>query len=67
LKAGTIEFNGGVIDCTIRNVSDTGAQLEVASPVGPPDSFWLTIAGEQTPRYCRVAWRKDQRIGVAFD
>ena len=43
LKAGSIEFNGGVIDCTIRNVSDTGAALEVASPVGVPDSFWLVV------------------------
>ena len=67
LKAGSIEFNGGVIDCTIRNVSDTGAQLEVASPLGIPDSFWLVISGSPTPRHCRVAWRSDRRLGVAFD
>ena len=67
LKAGSIEFNGGVIDCTIRNVSDTGAQLEVASPLGIPDSFWLVIPGSPTPRHCRVAWRSDRRLGVAFD
>ena len=67
LKAGSIEFNGGTIDCTIRNVSDTGAQLEVASPLGIPDSFWLVISGSHTPRHCRVAWRSDRRLGVAFD
>jgi PilZ domain-containing protein len=67
LKAGSIEFNGGAIDCTVRNVSDTGAQLEVASDLGIPDAFWLVIAGSQTPRHCRVAWRNDRRIGVAFD
>ena len=67
LKAGSIEFNGGVIDCTIRNVSDTGAALEVASPVGVPDSFWLVVSGDHTRRHCRVAWRTDKRIGVAFD
>ena len=67
LKAGSIEFNGGVIDCTIRNVSDTGAQIEVASPVGVPDSFWLVVTGDHTRRHCRVAWRTDKRIGVAFD
>ena len=55
LKAGSIEFNGGVIDCTIRNVSDTGAALEVASPVGVPDNFWLVVSGDHTRRYCRVA------------
>ena len=67
LKAGSIEFNGGAIDCTVRNISDTGAQIEVASDLGIPDSFWLVITGSQSPRHCRVAWRNDKRIGVAFD
>jgi hypothetical protein len=32
LKGGTISFNrGGAIDCTIRNLSSTGACLEVAT------------------------------------
>lgn len=67
LKAGSIEFNGGVIDCTIRNISDTGAAIEVATPLGVPDAFWLVIPGDQTRRHCRVAWRRDKRLGVAFD
>jgi PilZ domain len=66
LKAGTIEFNGGTIDCVVRNVSDTGAQLEVASPVGIPGEFNLLISGNIAKRPCRVAWVKDKRIGVAF-
>ena len=36
LKAGTIEFGGGVIDCTVRNLSEFGAALDVVSPVGIP-------------------------------
>jgi PilZ domain len=67
LKAGSIEFNGGVIDCTVRNISDTGAALEVATPLGVPDTFWLLIPGDHARRHCRVAWRRDRRIGVAFD
>ena len=67
LKAGSVEFNGGAIDCTVRNVSDTGAAIEVASPAGIPESFWLVIHGEHTRRYCRVAWRTDKRVGVAVD
>src|SRR5262245_26378395 len=55
LEAGSIEFNGGVIDCTIRNVSDTGAAIEVASQLGIHDSFWLIISGTHTRRHCRVA------------
>ncbi len=31
LKAATIEFGGGGIDCVVRNISDTGAALEVSA------------------------------------
>jgi len=71
LKAGSIEFGGGAaIDCTIRNLSATGAALDVASPIGIPDSFDLVIAREADAherRRCRVAWRKQKRIGVVFE
>jgi len=66
LKAGTIEFGGGVIDCAIRNLSASGAALEVASPVGIPDQFKLVIAADHSSQPCRVVWRKDKRIGVTF-
>jgi len=66
LKSGSIEFNGGVIDCVVRNISETGAALEVASPLGIPETFNLVIAGDHSSRHCKVAWRKDKRIGVAF-
>ena len=39
-KAGTIEFGGSTIDCVVRNISESGAALEVASPVVfPPNSI----------------------------
>lgn len=66
LKSGSIEFNGGVIDCLVRNISETGAALEVASPLGIPETFNLVISGDHSSRACKVAWRKDKRIGVAF-
>ena len=65
LKAGTMEFNGGTIDCVVRNVSETGAALEVASPVGIPSEFNLVISGDRSHR-CQVVWRKEKRIGVRF-
>lgn len=66
LKAGSIEFNGGTIDCVVRNVSDTGAALEVASPLGIPPAFNLVIAGNRNVYRCEVKWRTESRIGVAF-
>ncbi|MBR0858548.1 PilZ domain-containing protein [Bradyrhizobium liaoningense] len=66
LKAGTIEFGGGAIDCTIRNLSDTGAALDVTSPVGIPDHFSLFVQSDGIHRPCTVIWRKEKRIGVRF-
>ena len=66
LKAGTIEFGGGGIDCVVRNISDTGAALEVTSPVGIPECFTLVIPQDHIAKACRVMWRKEKRIGVAF-
>ena len=67
LKAGTIEFGGGGISCTVRNLSATGAALEVVSPVGIPGEFNLVIDADNLNRPCHVVWRKEKRIGVVFD
>ncbi|MDO9295220.1 PilZ domain-containing protein [Bradyrhizobium sp.] len=67
LKAGIIEFGGGTIDCTVRNMSEAGAALDVASPVGIPDRFGLILPAEGRRLPCHVVWRKEKRIGVAFD
>lgn len=67
LKAGTIAFDGAGINCTVRNLSEKGAALEVASVVGIPTEFTLFIQSEHFNRKCRVVWRKLNRIGVAFE
>ncbi len=56
---------GGVIDCTIRDISEDGACLRVASALGIPDFFEL-ILDEKILRPCRVKWRKETQIGVEF-
>jgi hypothetical protein len=67
LKAGTISFGGGAIECTVRNLSETGAALEVVTPLFIPDRFTLIVQTEQLKRPCRIVWRKEKRMGVAFD
>jgi hypothetical protein len=57
-KGGSISFDGGGIDCTIRNLSASGACLDIASPFGVPDNFTLIIKPEYLKRACEVAWRK---------
>jgi hypothetical protein len=67
LKAAKISFKQGTaaIDCMVRDISDGGARLLVASVIGIPDSFELAIPGEPV-RQCRLIWRKSEQIGVAF-
>ena len=66
LKAGKISFGGGAIDCTVRNLSETGAALDVTSPVGIPDHFTLLIESDHIHFPCQVVWRKQSQIGVRF-
>jgi hypothetical protein len=66
-KGGTISFGTyPSVDCIIRNISDTGARLEVHGAAVIPDQFMLLIKPELLKRSCRVAWRDNQSIGVQF-
>ena len=67
LKAGKIEFGSSVIDCVVRNVSETGAALDVESPVGIPERFNLFVHQDRSRRPAHVVWRKERRIGIRFD
>lgn len=65
LKAATIEFEGG-IGCIVRNMSDTGAGIDVANPSSLPIEFDLRIEGDNVRRYCAIVWRGQKRVGVVF-
>jgi len=56
---------GGALDCTVRNLSQTGAALEVATPVGIPPRFVLMIEGGQALS-CEIVRRTERRIGIRF-
>ncbi len=66
LKAGSISFNRAGIDCRVRNLTGTGACLEVASQIGIPDDFVLVIDHDHLKQPCHVIWRTATRMGVEF-
>lgn len=68
LRHGQILLNDrhSVIDCVIRNLSNSGACLEVANVIGIPPAFDLQIDRETTSRQCVAIWYGDNRIGVEF-
>jgi hypothetical protein len=67
MKAAKIEFGGTAIDCTVRNLSTTGAALEISNQTGIPDRLILVVPGDGLHLPCHIVWRKDFRIGIAFD
>ena len=67
LKGGTITFDGNGVACTVRNLSATGAAIDVAGNIRLPPSFMLVIESDRFVRRCHPVWSNDKRIGVAFD
>lgn len=68
LKRGLLAFiGGGGVDCTVRNISISGARVDVASPAGIPAQFHLVIETDQFIRRGRPVWSTERQIGIAFD
>lgn len=67
LKTARIEFGGIEVECVVRNISETGAAIEVTSVMQFPIAFLLAIPSDGSVRHCRVVWRKGKRMGVRFD
>lgn len=56
------------IECLIRDMSDTGACLELTPLIGPlPQTFrlWLDKNGN-VQRTCEIVWRRAYYVGVRF-
>jgi PilZ domain len=67
LMSGAIEFAGSAINCLVRDMTISGAALDVADPRDIPGRFNLVFKADGTHIPCHVVWRQDERIGVAFD
>ena len=63
----TIVFDGGRsrMRCIIRNLSESGAKLEVASVTKIPRTFDLVV-DKVRPQPCLVVWRSVKELGVQF-
>jgi hypothetical protein len=52
------------LDCAVRNLSNTGACLQLSTTYGIPMNFDIVLDGVRRP--CRAVWRTDTKMGVAF-
>lgn len=66
IKTGKIFFGKSREICTIRDMSATGAMIEVANAAIVPDKFTLVLEMESASRLCAAVWRKERQIGVRF-
>ena len=55
-----------VIDCVVRNVTNSGARLQIANTIELPEGLSLTFDGGYSMRPCKVIWRSVAETGVEF-
>ena len=55
-----------VLDCVVRNLTGTGARVEIPNSIDLPETFELTLDRGHTVRPCRVVWRGLSGVGVEF-
>jgi PilZ domain len=67
MKPARIEHGGEKVMCTLRDLSLTGASLEVNDPAGIPANFTLIVPEDSLKVSCRIVRRTNFRIGVAFE
>ena len=67
LKTGTIIFNNShcVVECTVRDLSEEGARLELPCHLDLPEVVILNIPGGPS-RDCEIVWLSNTKLGVRF-
>ena len=68
LKAARISSDGGLthLPCTMREISATGARLQVYEGHMIPSMFDLVVELDGMRAQCEVIWREAGEIGVRF-
>jgi hypothetical protein len=68
LLTGTITYGDGAysFDCTIRDLSETGAQLFVGINARFPIDFFLINIRDRTAYDASIVWNDGSRIGVTL-
>src|SRR5687767_11768051 len=53
--------------CTVADVSETGARLELESPGDLPKEFWLLLSRDgKVRRRCEVVWQTGDQVGARY-
>ena len=60
--AGSLELG-----CTVRDLTNLGAGLQVAAGAFVPECFDLIFDSRLFSRRCQLRWRSNDRLGVEFE
>lgn len=67
LKEGKLLLSEwSVIDCVIRDMSETGARVALSGPMALPDGLRLLVVSSNELYPVRVAWQRGQMAGLQF-
>jgi hypothetical protein len=68
LKAAQIIFNdnSSIMDCQIRDWSDTGAKLKCGQSHAVPKQFSLLLKAEWLLYPAELRWRRGEDVGIKF-
>jgi hypothetical protein len=63
-----ISYGDGAIsaECTVNQLSDVGARINIAGSIALPDMFDIVIPQKGATRRAKLIWRKDDQVGVDF-
>ena len=63
-----VSYGDGAIStsCTVNQLSDVGARLNIAGAFSLPETFEIAIPQKGLTRRARLVWRKDDQAGIDF-
>lgn len=69
IRPGLISIDGAnsTHQCTLDDYNEAGARISVFNPDQLPDEFLVISRAEDLCARCRVVWRRDNDLGVAFE
>jgi hypothetical protein len=67
LKAAQLVYDGGrtVVECMIRDISDTGAKIDTEVALALPGTFAIVLP-DGVKRPASIVWKKANLLGIHF-
>jgi hypothetical protein len=65
---GRVVFNHrqATMDCVLKNIGGGGAKLIFTNTASVPDEFDVQVARLERTFRARVAWRRQEEVGISF-